>query len=111
MSVLPVDRSEVRPLLSHVGLCLTVASGLGFVAGGLAGLDLKAFVTLSRVAQGAIAVICIASCFAIFWCAPDGPDRWRPFIVSSKAAEVIFGLAATVIALGGIAAVIVVWLG
>lgn len=111
MTALAIDRSEVRPLLNHVGLSLTVASGLGFIAGGLAGLDLGAFVALSRFAQGAIAVICITSCFAILWCAPDGPDRWRPFIVSRRAAEAIFGLAATIIALGGVAAIVVAWLG
>lgn len=111
MAALAIDRSEVRPLLNHIGLCFTVASGLGFIAAGLAGFDLNAFVTLSRIGQGIIAVCCIASCFAILWCSPDGPDRWRPFIVSSRAAETIFGLAATVIALGGIAAVVVVWLG
>jgi len=111
MSVLAVDRSEMRPLLNHVALCLTVASGLGFVAGGLAGLDINVFVALSWLAQGAIAVICIASCFAILWCSPDGPDRWRPFIVSSRVAEAIFGGAATIIALGGVSAILVVWLG
>ncbi len=111
MTALAFDRSEVRPLLNHVALCLTVASSLGFIAAGLAGLDLNAFVTLSRIGQAVIAISCIASCFAILWCSPDGPDRWRPFIVSSWAAETIFGLAATVIALGGIAAVVGVWLG
>lgn len=111
MSAFAIDRSEVRPLLNHVALCLTVASGLGFIAGGLAGLDLNPFVALSRLAQGAIAAICIASCFTILWCSPDGPDRWRPFIVSPRVAEAIFGGAATVIALGGISAVTVVWWG
>ena len=110
MSALAIDRSEVRPLLNHVGLCLTVASGLGFIAAGFAGLDLNSFVALSQFGQAAIAVICIAACFAILWCSPDGPDRWRPFIVSSRAAEAIFGLAATIIALGGMAAIVVVWL-
>jgi hypothetical protein len=111
MTVFAFDRSEVRSLLHHTALCLTVAGGLGFVAAGFAGLDLSAFVALSRLGQGAIAVICIATCFAILWCSPDGPDRWRPFILSSRITEGLFGSAATIIALGGIAATVVVWFG
>lgn len=110
MSAFAIDRSEVRPLLNHIGLCLTVAAGLGFIAGGLTGLDLYPFVTLSWLAHGAIAVVCIASCFAILWCSPEGPDRWRPFIVSPRVAEAIFGGAGAVIALGGLAAILAVWL-
>lgn len=111
MTVFPMDRSEVRPLLNHTALCLSVAGGLGFVAAGLAGLDLIAFGALSQLGQDAIAVVCIVTCFAILWCSPDGPDRWRPFIVSSRVTESIFGGAATIIALGGMAAVVAVWLG
>jgi hypothetical protein len=110
MAVLAIDRSEVRPLLNHVALCLTVGGSLGLVAAVFAGLDLYAFMAFSCLVQGIITVACIASSFAIFWCSPDGPDRWRPFIVSHRVTEAIFGTAATIIVLGGMAAVVAIWL-
>jgi len=109
MTVLAIDRSEVRPLLHHTALCLTVAGGLGFIAAGLAGFDLKAFMALSDLAQAAIALVCVTACFAIFWCSSDGPDRWRPFVISRRVTEGIFGSAATVIFLGGMAALVTAW--
>jgi hypothetical protein len=40
MTVLAMDRTEIRPLLKHAALCLTVAGGLGFVAAGSRDLTL-----------------------------------------------------------------------
>jgi hypothetical protein len=105
MTVLAINRVEARTLLSHTALCITLAGGLGFIAAGLAGLDLEGFVTLTKIAHYAIALVCILACFAILWCSADGPDRWRPFIISPEAAESIFGAAAVIILLGGILAV------
>jgi hypothetical protein len=111
MTVLAINRFEARTLLSHTALCITLAGGLGFIAAGLAGLDLKGFVILSKIAHFAIAFACISACFAILWCSADGPDRWRPFIISPEAAEAIFGAAAVVILLGGIVATTAFYLG
>ena len=104
------DRSEVRALLEHAALCLALGSALGFISGGFAALELDAFVALSKIVHYSIALVCIAASFAILWCAPDGPQRWRPFVVPRKAAEFIFGSAAFVIVLGGAAALTAEWL-
>ena len=111
MTDLAIDRSEVRSPLSHVALCFTVAGGLGFIAAGLTGLELNAFMAFSNLGEGVLAFVCLTACFAIFWCSSDGPDRWRPFILSRRASECIFGSAAATIALGGLAAVTAVWFG
>jgi hypothetical protein len=105
MTIPAINRLEARTLLSHTALCITLAGGLGFIAAGLASLDLQGFVTLSKIAHFAIAIVCISACFAILWCSADGPDRWRPVVVSPEAAESIFGAAAIIILLGGIVAV------
>jgi hypothetical protein len=104
MTALAINRFETPALLNHTALCVTLAGGLGFIAAGLIGLDAKGFVALSKTAHAALALVCITACFAIVWCSADGPDRWRPFIVSREAAERIFGGAAGLIVLGGIAA-------
>jgi hypothetical protein len=88
-----------------------MAAALGFIAAGLIGLDLNGFVALSKAAHAALAFICMAASFAIVWCSPDGPDRLRPFIVSRGAADCIFGGAASLIALGGIAAASALYVG
>lgn len=111
MTALVTDRLEVRALLGHAALCFTLASGLGFIVAGLAGLDLKTFVTMSAMVQDLLGLVCVCASFIILWCSPDGPSRWRPFIVSTETAEVIFGAAATVIVFGGIVAVTVFCLG
>jgi hypothetical protein len=104
MTHLAINRLEMPALLIHAAVCVTLAAALGFIAAGLIGLDLKGFVALSKIAHTALALICITACFAIVWCSPEGPDRWRPFIVSREAGESIFGGAASLIVLGGIAA-------
>jgi uncharacterized membrane protein len=102
--------SELRALLNHTALCFALASGLGFIGGGLAGLDIKAFVALSAIANYAIAVICITLSFTILWCSADGPPRWRPFVISRELAESLFGGAASFILLGGVVAVVAEWM-
>jgi hypothetical protein len=110
MTVLAINRSEETPtLLSHTALCVTLAGALGFIAAGLIGLDLKGFAMLSIIANVVMAFVCLTACFALVWCSPEGPDRWRPFIISREAAESIFGGAATFIVLGGIAAAIALY--
>ncbi len=99
-----VEPSSDRALLQHVALCFEVASGLGFIAAAINGFELDAFVGLSRTAHYPLAILCIAACFLILWCAPDGPERWRPFVLPDEAREFIFGCAALVILLGGLAA-------
>jgi hypothetical protein len=101
------NRAEQRALLSHTALCLVVAGALGFLGGGVAGLMHFAPSTIARYA---IVSVCIAACLAIFWCTPDGPRRWRPFIISSKLAERIFSGAAGVILFGGGAMLLAKWL-
>jgi hypothetical protein len=102
-----LDQSfTTRTLLSCTALCVTLAGGLGLIASGLTGVH-----PLSKIAHAAIAVICMAGCFAINWCSADGPERWRPFIISPEAAEGIFGGAASVIVLEGIAAATGLYLG
>ena len=98
------DRSSDRALLQHAALCFEVASGLGFIAAAINGFGLDAFFGLPRTAHYPLAIICVAACFLILWCAPDGPDRWRPFVLADEAREFIFGAAATVILLAGLAA-------
>ncbi|HZK90682.1 MAG TPA: hypothetical protein VFC56_11090 [Stellaceae bacterium] len=102
--------SELRALLSHTALCFALASGLGFIGGGLAGLDIKPFVALSAIANYGIAFICIALSFAILWCSAEGPPRWRPFVISRELAESLFGGAASFIVLGGVVALIAQWM-
>lgn len=104
------QESELRSLLNHTALCFAVASGLGFIGGGLAGLDMKPFVSLSTIANYAIAFICIVLSFTVLWCSADGPPRWRPFVISRGFAESLFGAAASVIVLGGAVALIAAWL-
>lgn len=98
------DRVEHRALLSQTALCFVVAGALGFIAGGLAGL--MHFVHLSTIARYAMVSVCIMTSFTIFWCSPNGPRRWRPFIISSELAESLFGGAAGVIVFSGVAALI-----
>jgi hypothetical protein len=93
-----------RALLHHTALCFAVAGALGFLGGGLAGL--KHFTDLSLIARYAMVLACVSSSFAIFWCSPDGPRRWRPFVISRQLAEGLFGAAAGVIVFGGAAALI-----
>ena len=104
MAQAAADLSSDRALLRHAALCFEVASGLGFIAAAINGFELDAFIGLSRTAHYPLAIICVAACFLILWCAPDGPHRWRPFILREDAREFIFGSAATIIVLGGVAA-------
>lgn len=99
------NRVEQRALLGHVALCFVVAGALGFLGGGLAGL--MHFGDPSATTRYAMVAICIATCFAIFWCSPNGPSRWRPFIISSKLAEGLFGGAAGIILFSSVAALLV----
>jgi hypothetical protein len=98
------NRLEQRALLGHVALCFVVTGALGFLGGGLAGL--MHFAHPSTVARYVLVSICITTSFTIFWCSPNGPPRWRPFIISSKLAEGLFGGAAGVIVFSGVAALI-----
>ncbi len=98
------SRAEQRALLGRTALCFVMAGAVGFIGGGLAGLT--HFVDLSAIARHAMVAVCIATSFTIFWCSPNGPNRWRPFIISSEIAENLFGGAAGVIVIGGIAALI-----
>ena len=98
------NRVEQRGLLGHVALCFVVAGALGFLGGGLAGL--MHFTYPSTVARYAMVSVCITTSFTIFWCSPNGPHRWRPFIISSKLAESLFGGAAGVIVFSGVATLI-----
>lgn len=98
------DGMEQRALLGHVALCFIVAGALGFLGGGLAGM--MHFDQPSVIARYALVALCIASSFTIFWCSPHGPSRWRPFIISSRLAESLFGGAAGVIVFSGVAALI-----
>jgi hypothetical protein len=104
MAIAAADISDDRALLRHAALCFTVASGLGFIAGALAGIEVGVFVTLSKMTNYALAGACILLSFCILWCAPNGPPRWRPFILNEGAAEFIFGCSATVIVVGGLTA-------
>jgi|SRR5579862_1549818 len=100
-----VDNSaEQRALLGHVALCFVVAGALGFLAGGLAGM--MHFAHPSTIARYAMMSLCVATSFTIFWCSPNGPTRWRPFVISSMLAESLFGVAAGVIVFSGVAALI-----
>ena len=107
MTVPVIDPSEPPSLLSHTALCLTLASALGFITAGLISLDLEGFAVLSTIANVALCLVCLTTCFALVWCSPDGPDRWRPFIISRKAGDGIFGGSASLIVLGGVAAAMV----
>jgi hypothetical protein len=107
MTVPVIDPSEPPSLLSHTALCLTLASALGFIAAVVIGLDLGGFALLSMIADVALCLVCLAGCFALVWCSPNGPDRWRPFIISRKAGEGVFGGAASLIVLGGAVAAMV----
>ena len=107
MTVPVIDPSEPPSLLSHTALCLTLASALGFITAGLISLDLEGFALLSMIANVVMAVVCLMACFALVWCSPNGPDRWRPFIISRKAGDGIFGGSASLIVLGGVAAAMV----
>jgi hypothetical protein len=98
------NRVERRALLGHVALCFVVAGALGFLGGGLAGL--MHFAHPSTVARYVMVSVCITTSFTIFWCSPNGPRRWRPFIISSKLAESLFGCAAGVIVFSGVAALL-----
>jgi hypothetical protein len=98
------DSVDQRALLGHVALCFVVAGALGFLGGGLAGV--MHFAHPSMVARYAMVSACITTSFAIFWCSPNGPRRWRPFIISSKLAESLFGSAAGIIVFSGAAAVL-----
>jgi hypothetical protein len=109
MTVLATNQSEMPPLLSHTALCLTLAGALGFITAGIIGLDLEGFAVLSIIANVVMAFVCLTACFAIVWCSPEGPDRWRPFIISREAGESIFGGAASLIVLGGVAAAIALY--
>jgi hypothetical protein len=106
MTILAIDEFEARALLKHTALCVTLAGALGLIAAGLTGVD-----PLSKIVHAAVAFVCMAGCFAILWCTADGPDRWRPFIISHETAEGIFGGAAGVIVLEGIAAATGLWVG
>jgi len=107
MTVPVIDPSEPPTLLSYTALCLTLASALGLITAALIGLDLEGFALLSMIANVVMAVVCLMACFALVWCSPNGPDRWRPFIISRQAGEGIFGGAASLIVLGGAAAAMV----
>jgi hypothetical protein len=102
------SRTDHRALLGQTALCFVVAGAFGFLGGGLAGL--MHFADLSSLARHAMVLACAMTCFAIFWCTPDGPRRWRPFIISSELAERVFGGAAGVIVFGGSAALMANWL-
>jgi hypothetical protein len=95
------DGVEQRALLGRVALCFVVAGALGFLGGGLAGLMHLAHP--SMVARYAMVSACITSSFTIFWCSPNGPSRWRPFIISSQLAESLFGSAAGIIVFSSVA--------
>lgn len=97
------SRMEQRALLGQVALCFVVAGALGF-GGGLAGL--MHFTQPSMVARYAMVTACIMTSFTIFWCSPNGPPRWRPFVISSKLAESLFGAAAGVIVFSSVGALI-----
>jgi hypothetical protein len=99
------SRIEQRALLGHVALCFVVAGALGFLGGGLAGL--MHFADPSAAARYAMMSVCIATSFMIFWCSPNGPSRWRPFTISSKLAEGLFGGAAGIIVFSSVAALLV----
>jgi hypothetical protein len=96
---------EQRALLGHVALCFVIAGALGFLGGGLAGF--MHFADPSAAARSVMVSICIATSFTIFWCSPNGPTRWRPFILSSKLAEGLFGGAAGIIVFSSVAALLV----
>jgi hypothetical protein len=98
------NREEQRALLGHVALCFVVTGALGFLGGGMAGL--MHLPPPSTIARYAMVSLCIATSFTIFWCSPNGPLRWRPFIISSKLAESLFGGAAGVVVFSGVAALI-----
>jgi hypothetical protein len=98
------DGVEQRALLGHVALCFVVAGALGFLGGGLAGLMHLAHP--SAVARYAMMLVCITLSFTIFWCSPNGPRRWRPFVISAQLAESLFGSAAGVIVFSGVAALL-----
>jgi hypothetical protein len=98
------DSVEQRALLGHVALCFVVAGALGFLGGGFAGA--VHFAHPSTVIRNLMVSVCVTTSFVIFWCSPNGPSRWRPFIISSKLAESLFGGAAGVIVLGGAAAML-----
>ena len=99
-----IDNSNDRALLRHAALCFEVGSSLGFIAAAVNGFGLDTFFGLSRSAHYLLALICIAASFVILWCSSDGPNRWRPFVLPDAGCEFIFGCAATVIILGGLAA-------
>ena len=107
MTVPVIDPSEPPTLLSHTALCLVLASALGFITAAVIGLNLEGFAVLSMIAEFALCLVCLTACFALVWCSPNGPERWRPFIVSRKAGEGIFGGAASLIVLGGAVAAMV----
>ena len=108
MTVPAINPSTTPAILSHTALCLTLAGALGFIAVGLLmGLDFKGFAMLSIIANVVMAFVCLTACFAIVWCSPEGPDRWRPFIISRKDGEGILGGVASLIVLGGAAAAMV----
>jgi hypothetical protein len=98
------NQAEQRALLGRTALCFVVAGALGFLGGGLAGV--MHFVDLSTVARYAMVSVCIMTSVTIFWCSPNGPSRWRPFIISSELAESLYGGAAGVIVFGAVAALI-----
>lgn len=75
-----------RALLRHTALCFVVAGALG---GGAA--RLMHLFDLSTIARYGMVSVCVATSFAIFWGASDGPRRWRPFTISSKLADGVFG--------------------
>ncbi len=102
------SRAEHRALLGQTALCFVVAGAFGFLGGGLTGL--MHVVDLSSIARYAMVSACMMTCLTIFWCTPDGPRRWRPFIISSELAESVFGGAAGVIVFGGGAALMANWL-
>ena len=107
MTVPAINPSPTLTILSHTALCLTLAGALGFITVGIIGLDLEGFAVLSIIANVVMALVCLTTCFALVWCSPEGPDRWRPFTISRKAGEGIFGGAASLIILGGAAAAMV----
>ena len=102
------DSVEQRALLGHVALCFVVAGALGFLGGGFAGA--VHFAHPSTVIRYLMVSVCVTTSFVIFWCSPNGPSRWRPFIISSKLAERIFSGAAGVILFGGGAMLLAKWL-
>ncbi|HTW53234.1 MAG TPA: hypothetical protein VME45_15190 [Stellaceae bacterium] len=99
------NRVEQRALLGHVALCFVVAGALGFLGGGLAGM--MHFADPSAAARYVMVSVCMATSVTIFWCSPNGPSRWRPFIISSKLAEGLFGGAAGIIVFSSVAALLV----